>query len=223
MAHRQEASNARPAPRLYLFTPPIDDADAVAEALGAAVAAADIAAVLLRLTPADERSLINRVKRLAPLVQNSGAALILDGTLLENAAGLVARAGADGAHMAGLSDFEPAAAILKPDRIAGIGGLRSRHDAMTAAERGADYVMFGEPDAAATRPPFAAVRERVAWWSGIVEIPCVGYAADLDETHALAEAGAEFVAVGDFVWSEGAVPAARVAEAARRLGAAELV
>ena len=38
--------------------------------------------------------------------------------------------------------------MLKPARIAGCGRLATRHDAMLAAEAGADYVMFGEPDAA---------------------------------------------------------------------------
>ena len=36
--------------------------------------------------------------------------------------------------------------MLKPERIVGVGGLATRHDAMLAAEQGADYVMFGEPD-----------------------------------------------------------------------------
>ena len=36
---------------------------------------------------------------------------------------------------------------LKPDRIAGVGGLSTRHDSMVAGETGADYVLFGEPDA----------------------------------------------------------------------------
>ena len=48
---------------------------------------------------------------------------------------------------------------------------------MVAAEAGADYVMFGEPDAAGERPGFAAIEERVAWWAEVFEAPCVGYAA----------------------------------------------
>ena len=42
-------------------------------------AAADVAAVLLRLKPAGERDLINRIKVLAPLVQEKDTALLLDG------------------------------------------------------------------------------------------------------------------------------------------------
>jgi thiamine-phosphate pyrophosphorylase len=45
----------RPAPRLYLVTPRVDDAAAFARELTPALAAGDIAAVLLRLADAGER------------------------------------------------------------------------------------------------------------------------------------------------------------------------
>src|SRR5262245_288323 len=118
---------ARPAPRLYLVTPPVSEPQAISEQLAAGLAASDVAAVLLRLTPADDRTLINRIKTLAPAVQDSGAAL-----LVEERADLVARAGADGAHLTGSTALLAAMPLLKPQRIAGAGGLPSRHDAMLA-------------------------------------------------------------------------------------------
>ena len=60
---------------------------------------------------------------------------------------------------------------------------------MLAAEAGADYVMFGEPDAAGERPSFEAIEERVAWWAEVFEIPCVGFAAAPEEVAPLATAG----------------------------------
>jgi thiamine-phosphate pyrophosphorylase len=211
----QKTSPTRRPARLYLVTPAIEDAAGAAEMLGPALAAADIAAVLLRLAAADERTLINRIKALAPLVQDRGAALLLDGHL-----DLVARAGADGAHLAGIDALKAAIGTLKPERIAGAGGLASRHDAMQAAETGADYVMFGEPDPAGKRPSFEAIHERVAWWTEVFEIPCVAYAASLAEVRELS--AAEFVAVGDFVFSDPRGPAAAVADAAARLTAESL-
>ena len=80
MASRGKPAEARrPAPRLYLVTPQAADPDGLREALAGALAAADIAAVLLRLPAADDRTLINRVKGLASTVQDKGAALVLDG------------------------------------------------------------------------------------------------------------------------------------------------
>ena len=109
--------------------------------LDAALVAGDIAAVLLRLEDADERTLIDRAKTIAAIAQRRDIALLLDGH-----PEIAARAGADGAHLTGTEALTAALGTLKPDRIAGAGGLHSRHDAMLAGESGADYVMFGEPD-----------------------------------------------------------------------------
>ena len=73
---------------------------------------------------------------------------------------------------------------------------------MLAAERGADYVMFGEPDENNERPSLEAVLDRVAWWAEVLEIPCVAYAANAGEVAPLVEAGADFVAIGDFIFSD---------------------
>lgn len=189
--------NDRPVPRLYLVTPVTDDPAHLVAELPDALAAADIAAVLLRLADADERTLINRVKALAPIVQKADAALILDGH-----ANLVARAGADGAHLASPDAFAAAAASLKPDRIAGAGGLETRHDAMIAAESGADYVMFGEPGADGHRPSFDAVLERVAWWAEVFQTPCVACAASAGEVEPLSRTGSDFIAIGDYAFAD---------------------
>lgn len=218
MAKPQKANFKRSAPRLYLVTPLIGEADTFAAALGGAVDAADIAAVLLRLRPDGERALINRVKALASVVQPKGVALVLDGH-----AEIAAHGGADGAHLTGIEAFTAAAAILKPGRIAGCGGLQTRHDAMLAGERGADYVMFGEIDAGGRRPSFPAIVERIEWWAHLLEIPCVGFAAAADEIAPLAAAGADFVAVGGPLWDDPRGPAAAVAEAAAQLAAPETV
>jgi thiamine-phosphate pyrophosphorylase len=204
----------RPQPRLYLVTPADADPNALKFDLLAALDSGDVAAVLMRLPEGDDRALINRVKAVAPTVQNANAALILDGH-----ANIVARSGADGAHLTGLPAFEDAVNGLKPDRIAGIGGLETRHDAMVAAESGADYVMFGDN----ARPSLDALVERVSWWAEVFEIPCVAYAATLEEIPALVAAGADFVAVGDAVFSDPRGIAQATADAASRLVPAEAV
>ena len=206
------AVEPKPVPRLYLITPPVTDASAFARALQAALAAADIAAVLLRLAPGGESELVGRIKLLAPIAQHGGAALVLDGNV-----DFVGRSGADGAHLTGILVVQDAIARLKPDRICGAGGLTTRHDAMLAAEAGADYVLFGEPDLNNERPSLGAIEERVSWWAEVFEPPCVAYAANLDEVAALAAAGADFVAVADFVWNDPRGPTAAVADSAQRL------
>jgi thiamine-phosphate pyrophosphorylase len=78
---------------------------------------------------------------------------------------------------------------------------------MAAGEAGASYVMFGEPNADGARPAAEHTLERVAWWAEIFNVPCVGYAGSLDEIGPLAQAGAEFVALGDAVWQHDGGPA----------------
>ncbi|WGR95349.1 thiamine phosphate synthase [Bradyrhizobium sp. ISRA443] len=187
----------RPAPRLYLATPPVDEPAQLGAELPGLLAAADVAAVLVRLRETDQRTMISRVKALAPAIQNAGAALLIDGH-----PELVARAGADGAHLTGIAAMEDALPSLKPDRIVGVGGLATRHDSMAAGEAGADYVLFGEPDANGQRPSAEAIAERLEWWDELFEPPCVGFAASRDEAEAFAAAGADFVLVGDFVWAD---------------------
>jgi thiamine-phosphate pyrophosphorylase len=214
--HRTETRRA--APRLYLVTPRIADPAGHAGALAGALGAAEIAAVLLRLDAADERTLINRAKTLASSVQERNAPLLLDGY-----PNLAVLAGADGAHVAGVEALRDALPALKPERIVGCGGLQTRHDAMLAAESGADYVMFGEPDERGERPALEAVVERVTWWAEVFEVPCVAFAANMAEIAPLAAAGADFVALGHWVFDEPSGPASLVAEAARQLAQMEAV
>jgi thiamine-phosphate pyrophosphorylase len=196
-------------PRLYLATPLLDDPSPLIAGLPGLLAAADVAAVLVRLQPTDQRTMISRVKALAPVVQGGGAALLLDGHVE-----MVARGGADGAHLTGIEPLQEALPSLKPDRIAGVGGLETRHDSMAAGEAGADYVLFGEPDARGQRPSVEAIAERLQWWAELFEPPCVGFAASREEAREFAAAGADFVLVGDFIWADprGAMAALKEAE-----------
>jgi thiamine-phosphate pyrophosphorylase len=205
-----------PPRRLYLVAPHFDAASELARTLDQTLDAADVAALLLRLPQAEDDALVDHVKQIAPVVQARHVALLLDGH-----PHLVGRTGADGAHLAGIDALLTALPMLKPDRIAGAGGLETRHDAMVAAERGADYVMLGEPGAA--RPPLEVISERIAWWAEVFEIPCVGYADHLDEVGPLATAGADFVALGEFAFFDPRGPASVLRDAAERLRHPELV
>ena len=187
----------RPAPRLYLATPVVEDPASLVAELPGLLASADVAAVLVRLKETDQRTMISWIKALAPPVQKAGAALLIDGH-----AELVARGGADGAHLPGIAALKEALPSLKPDRIAGVGGLTTRHHSMDAGEIGADYVLFGEPDAKGQRPSSQAIAERLDWWAELFEPPCVGFATSLEEAYDFAASGADFVLVGEFIWAD---------------------
>lgn len=187
----------RPPTRLYVATPAASDPTALAVQLSDVLAQIDVAAVLLRLAESDPRTMISSVKTVAAAVQANGTALLLDGH-----EGLVARGGADGAHCAGIDALQEALASLKPDRIAGVGRLTTRHDAMLAGEAGADYVLFGEPDRQGHRPSVEAIADRLNWWAELFEPPCVGFAASIDDASVFTAAGADFILVGDWIWRD---------------------
>ena len=199
---------------LYLFTPLLSaaDADAFGKIFAEALEAAPIASALVRFAPGSEAHAKAIVAPLLRPARDADCAV-----LIENDARLAARLGADGVHVAGDGeDLIEAIKSLKPERIVGAGSLRTRDEAMTAGEMGADYVMFGEPRPDGWTPPLTETLDRVGWWAEIFETPCVAFAATLDAVAPLAAVGADFVALGDAVWSAPS-PEAAVAEATRRI------
>ena len=92
---------------------------------------------------------------------------------------------------------------------------------MSAGEAGADYLLFGEPRPDGTIPALESVIERATWWAEIFETPCVAYAPDLEAIPALVATRAEFIALGDAVWSHPDGPAKAVAAAMALIGEQE--
>jgi len=210
-----------PAPRarLYLVSPPRFQPDAFARALAEALEAADAACLLVSLEGADEALWGEALAAVLPVAQQRDVAVLLDGR-----PDLVRPLWADGAHLGtGVKDLRAALAALKPGLILGAGGLGTRHEAMEAAEAGVDYVAFGAPHGRQDAPDAEDLVERVAWWAEVFEVPQVAFADGLDVVPRLARAGADFVAVGEAVWSAEEGPAAVLARLDRELAAAAAV
>lgn len=161
--------------------------------LAAAIAAADLASVILVASPGSALSKTS----VAPLIatgQASGVAM-----LIEADAELARASGADGIHLPvcdhPLDVLRAARATLGVKSIVGADAGRSRHDAMSLGEDGADYVAFG-------LPPFVEEGDEalerqiaiVAWWAEIFEVPCVAMdVSDIAAAQKFAHAGADFV------------------------------
>jgi len=121
--------------------------------------------------------------------------------LIEGDAQLARTLRADGVHLPWskdvAADYAEARAVLGTRYIVGVDVGRSRHDAMSIAEAGADYIGFGIPEHVDDRETAAERRrELIAWWSEIFEVPCVAFDVEsVDEAIALAACGADFVAM----------------------------
>ena len=206
---------AQPSPRcsLYLVTPLLSaaDANAFGKTFAETLEAAPVACALVRLAPGSEAHAKAIVAPLLGPARGADCAL-----LIENDARLAVRLGADGVHVSGAGeDLVEAIKSLKPERIVGAGSVATRDEAMTAGEIGADYVMFGEPHGGLqTRglASLAPLTDRIGWWAEIFETPCVAYADTIAAAGTLADAGADFVALGDAIWASSS-PAAAMREA----------
>ncbi len=182
MAKSREAEPAA-APRLYLAT----TADCPPAKLTAALETADIACVLLLSGALDEAALRAAVEVLCPLAQARDVAV-----LLEDRVEMAAEIGCDGVQLSGPRALAAARRRLGDEAIVGVDCGASRHDAIAAAEGGADFVAFGAPG-----PGAAADPEPIGWWQEIMTLPCVAFgAAEPKDCARLAVAGADFVAVG---------------------------
>jgi thiamine-phosphate pyrophosphorylase len=147
---------------------------------------------------------------IVPVAQAAGVAVLLEGDPAR-----VRALGADGLHVEGpAAALKKAVAALKPDLIVGAGGSDSRHDAMSKAELGPDYIMFGSISGAME----PKVRELAGWWAQTMETPGVLSDPAADAASADAE-GCEFLALSKSIWSA-ADPVAAVAAIAARLGEA---
>ena len=179
------------AARLYLVVEAGADPRALAPLLGAADAAA-----LLIVAAEGGRLDVAGARPLVEMAQANGVAALITAD-----ASLARTLRADGVHLPWSKDviarFGEAREILGGRYIVGADAGRSRHDAMTLGEAGADYVGFGIPSHVKDRD---TARERrldlVAWWSEIFELRGVAFDVETaDDAAALARAGADFVAV----------------------------
>lgn len=194
--------------RLYLITPPRLEPVAFAEILAETLDAGDVACVQLRLKDADDDTVKRAIEVLAPVAQDRDVAF-----LLNDRPDLAAQTGCDGVHV-GQEDtpYKTARQMVGPDAIVGVTCHDSRHLAMEAAERGADYVAFGAFYTTGTKEPKTrAGIEILEWWGAMMTVPCVAIGGiTVENCRPLIEAGADFLAVVAGVWDHPEGPAAAV-------------
>lgn len=197
-----------PGCRLYLITPPRLEPAAFAQTLSDALAAGDVACVQLRLPGAGDEDIAAAARALMPRCHERDVAFVID-----DRPDIAAAVGADGVHVNAIRAVAGARRLVGGRAIVGASCGGSRHAAMTAADEGADYVSFGAIFRSPTLPDAKlAPLDVIAWWSGLMEPPCVAVGGITAENCAPAvAAGAGFLAVSAAVWDNPAGPAAAVA------------
>jgi len=193
---------------LYLITPPVIDLKTFPDLLAAALDAGEVAALQIRLKPADDDLVRRAAERLLPVAQSRGVAV-----LMNDSPALAVATGCDGVHV-GQSDTpaREARKIIGPDRQLGVTCHASRDLAIEAGEAGADYVAFGAFFPTGTKETqHQADVAILEWWSEMMTLPCVAIGGISAANCApLVRAGADFLAVVSAVWGHPDGPAAGV-------------
>jgi thiamine-phosphate pyrophosphorylase len=184
--------------KLYLISPQ-EVGGAFPDRLKAALGAAPVAAFQMRVKDVDEHQLARLAEPLQRICADHDTAFIVNDSM-----SLAKRLGADGVHL-GQSDGDvrEARALLGPGAQIGRTCHDSRHLAMEAGEAGADYVAFGAFHPTTTKPShYRPPPSLLSWWASLFEIPCVAIGGITPaNAQPLIDAGADFLAVCQAVWS----------------------
>ena len=192
-------SGGRTGCQLYLVSPPQVGAP-FADRLRAALEPGIAAAFQLRVKDVDEHELARLAEPLQRICADRDVAFIVNDSIA-----LAKRLDADGVHLGqGDGDVREARAVLGPTAQIGKTCHDSRHLAMEAGEAGADYVAFGAFYPTTTKPSdYRPDPSILTWWATLFEIPCVAIGGITpDNAKPLVEAGADFLAVCQAVWSK---------------------
>lgn len=197
--------------RLVLIVPKQFGADRVGD-LEAAVSAGDVASVILPQFDASEAVFQSLAESFVPVVQQAGGAAILAGDPR-----IALRAKADGIHVeAGGEALQELMAKNAGRLIVGAGGVKTRDEALALGELQPDYLFFGRFGYDTEPAPHRRNLALGQWWAEMVEIPCIVMAGnDIASIAAVADTGAEFVAVSAAIWQhpQGPAEAVRLANA----------
>lgn len=185
-------------PQLYLISP-LDVSGDFPQRLERALDAGKVAAFQFRVKGLDQHEAARLAEPLQAICAARDVAFIVNDSVA-----LAKRLKADGVHL-GQKDGDVREAREELGREAQIGVTchDSRHLAMEAGDAGADYVAFGAFHPSTTKETeHRAEVEVLEFWQQMMEIPCVAIGGITPENcRALADAGADFVAVSGAVWN----------------------
>ncbi|HVH01498.1 MAG TPA: thiamine phosphate synthase [Amaricoccus sp.] len=183
-------------PQLYLVTPPAFD-PGLPDRVAALLDGFEVACLRLALAAASEEAVARAADALRPVAHARDVPLVVADHVR-----LAQRLGLDGVHLTdGSRQVRAARGELGKDAIVGAFARASRHDGLTAAEIGADYVSFGPAGATGLGDGTVAPLELYAWWSEMIEVPVVAEGGITPAVAAALAGAVDFLALGDELWS----------------------
>lgn len=173
----------------------------------AALDSGDIACAQIRLKGLSDDEIARVVDVLRPPAQQRGIAV-----LLNDRPDLAFETGCDGVHIGQEDSTYAEARKAIGDGIVGVTCHDSRHLAMEAGEKGADYVAFGAFFPTETKEAKGhADLDLLRWWTELFTVPAVAIGGiTVDNCAPLVQAGADFLAVCGGVWNHPEGPEAAI-------------
>lgn len=183
-------------PQLCLISPPAPDPERFPELLAAALDVVPVACIRLASASRDEGLLGRLADACRAVAHERDVAIVIDTHRL-----IAERHGLDGVHLPdGARSVRAARKALGGDAIVGAFCGISRHDGMSAAEAGADYVAFG-PVGGSLGDGRTADDDLFAWWSEMIEVPVIAEGGLTDASVPRLARIADFLAFGEELWS----------------------
>jgi thiamine-phosphate pyrophosphorylase len=196
--------------RVVLIAPRIDDPAQLKSLIAAATEGGDVASLILPAHGDGEAAFQRRAEAIVPMAQARGIAVMIEGDTR-----IAGRVGADGIHFEGRkAELEELIGKFQGRVMIGAGGAKTRDDALELGEARPDYMFFGRFGYDNTPKPHPRNLALGRWWAEMIELPGIVMAgSDIASVETVAATGAEFVALSNAIFAEGADPAERVAAA----------
>jgi len=183
-------------PQITLITPPVLDLDVFPDTLAAVLDSTDIACLRLSLASKDQDLIARAADACRVVAHARDVAIVIDTHLL-----LVERLGLDGVHLTdGARSVRKARKDLGADAIIGTFSGITRHEGISAAEAGVDYVAFGPVGATTLGDGSHAPVDLFAWWSEMIEVPVIAEGALTVELITQLGPVTDFFGIGEEIW-----------------------
>ncbi|MCC6863782.1 MAG: thiamine phosphate synthase [Rhodobacteraceae bacterium] len=186
-------------PQICLITPPEFDLNTFSDQLAAVLDKTKIACLRLALASKDEDRVLRSADALRETCHARDVAIIIERHVL-----LVKRLGLDGVHLTEGTRFIRKVRKDLPDSIIGVHCGSTRHEGITAAEAGADYVSFGPIGFTPLGDGSLAHWDLFEWWSEMIEVPVVAEGALTAELVGKFSPVTDFFAIGEEIWNSDA-------------------
>lgn len=186
--------------RIILIVPPVENA---AEILSDALAGGDVASIILPMGEMENSTYQKHAETLTSIAQGKDIAV-----LVESDSQAMGRSGADGLFVpSGLEELKDAIARFSPKRVVGYGGIKTRHNAMEAAELKPDFLFFGRLDGDIRPEAHPKNMKLGEWCADVMQISTIVMGgSSIESVLDVAESRVEFVALASAVFAHDGGP-----------------